>query len=478
MKKLIKDSKKGGFRGHCARRNLKLAIGAGAFLFLLAAVLICTGTTGGVISGVAMAVAPLAGFVLPEGVEFSDNEKKGLQALAEHLTKQMNDLHKGAMTEDAFKAKLTEELGKMNLSEEKIKQIEKSLEEQGMFMAKHKNGFPFSGGHGLMKAFHDNFDNLKTAIKERRVDFRVQSKEEPTADNIHMTSNTVTVSGGASAVELNGVDPNIHLKRRDRQYIHDIASTSYVQEVPETFTFDEEGDEEGAIALVDENGLKPLVKLGLIKNRVTAKKAAGRIVVTEEMMKWRPRAWAAIQRLFRDKVYRDFENQLTEDMLANAVAYAGTPLDATLATPSDLDAVIAAVLQGESLNYQFDTLVLNPADKWKIAMTTTANGTLILPYISQGGQFSLLGLRVITTNKVTAGTFVVGESGTWFIEEESPTIRTGYGEGDFEHNRFSIIGEIYYLSYVPSNNAGSFVNGNFADIKEALKSDLEAAAGV
>ena len=192
-------------------------------------------------------------------------------------------------------------------------------------------------------------------------------------------------------------------------------------------------------------------------------------MVTEEVLKWRQRVWAQILRLFQDKVGRDYEDKLTLDMLVNASAYTSTPLDDTIAEPTDFDAIIAAVLQLENLNYQPDVLVINPADKWKLAMTQTNNGMFILPYIQQGGQFGLLGLKVVTTTKINAGSFLVGEGGTWFIEREAEQIRTGLVNDDLIHNRMTIVGEIFYLSYVPSNNAGSFVSAKFADVKEALK---------
>jgi hypothetical protein len=39
---------------------------------------------------------------------------------------------------------------------------------------------------------------------------------------------------------------------------------------------------------------------------------------------------------------------------------------------------------------------------------------------------------------------------------------------DLVHNRMTIVGELFFLSYVPSNNAAGFVMGDFADIKSAL----------
>ena len=160
---------------------------------------------------------------------------------------------------------------------------------------------------------------------------------------------------------------------------------------------------------------------------------------------------------------------MTTDLLTNATSYVNSAFDDSIENPTDLDAIIASVAQLEALNYSPDVLIVNPNDKWKLAMTESKNGTLILPYIQNGGEFGLLGLRVITTTEITAGTFIVGESSTWFVEEEQPKLRTGLVNDDLIYNRMTIIGELFFLSYVPSNNAGSFVKATFASVKEALK---------
>jgi hypothetical protein len=282
------------------------------------------------------------------------------------------------------------------------------------------------------------------------------------------TGNTVSTTTGASLLDNVGRDPELYRARRGQQYIHQIADIRVVPEVPEAYVFDEEGAENGTIAIVTENGLKPQVNLKLIRNQANAQKAAGYIVVTEELMRNKPRVWTAIQRLFNDKVYRDYEDQLSTSLLGQATAYVSTPLDGTIATPTNFDAIAAAICQLENLNFAPDTLVINPSDKWAMALTTTAMGNYLFPIMTGTGQFQLLNLNVITTNKIPAGEFLVLESNIWKGEEELPSLRTGLANDDIIHNRSTIVGEIRFLFYVPTSNKGGAVHGNFADIKEAL----------
>lgn len=471
MKDLIKNTKKSGMFGYRAKRKLKLAGLALTLIVAIAGMCYMSGTLEGAVLGTVLASAPLIAFKLPEGVQFSENEQKAMSALAEWMAKNFDAYAKGQTSKEDLINDISKKLEASGFNQETLKSLQESLTKQGEVLENLKERTNSGGVNlgGLKEAFNKNWEGLQNALKTRTPGFKIKAINEHNPDMIITTDNIISTTTGAFLPESVVNDPNLHLKRIDRQYIHDIANVSYVDEVPETYTFEEEGDEEGSIAIVAENGLKPQVELKLIKNKVDADKAAGYIAVTEEVTKWRKRAWAAIQRLFRDKVYRDYENKLTANMIANASSYASTPLDGTVAEPTDFDAIIATILQGEMLNFQYDTLVINPADKWRLAMTTTANGMFVLPYIQQGGQFGLLGLRVITTNKVNAGTFLIGEGGTWYIEEESPSLRTGLMNDDMIHNRMTIVGEIFFLSYVPSNNAGAWIMGNFATIKEALQ---------
>lgn len=410
-------------------------------------------------------------FKIPKG-EFTENEQKALAAIAGEINKCFDEFSKGVITKEQLSESIAEKMSESGMTSDKIKKIENAIKEQEDTLNKLKSNVSAGGFgmSGLKAAFDKNYDGLVNAIKAEKDGFIIKAVDEHTAASILTTGNALTTTTGADLTE-GAEDPNLYLKRRDRQYIHDIASVSYVEKVPETYSFWEEGDETGAIAVVGENGLKPQVKLGLIKNKVDAQKAAGYIVVTEEVMKWRTRAWAAIQRLFSDKVYRDYENLLTTQVVGDfATGYIGTPLDGTIPANqvTDFTALVASVLQLETLNFVPDTLIINPADKWRLALTQANNGTFILPYITQGGAFNPLGLNVITTNKVATGTFLLGESGIWKIEEEAPQLRTGTVNDDLIHNRMTIVGEIFFLSYVPSNNRGGWINGNFDDIKEAL----------
>lgn len=277
-------------------------------------------------------------------------------------------------------------------------------------------------------------------------------------------------------------------KRRDREYIFDIADRTTVGSLVKYKTWLSEGDEEGAFAIVQEGGLKEKVSAGLKRNISEAEKIAGKSVYNDEVPKFKKEAYQIIRRLINDKLMRDFQSILTARLVAAAAPYVASALDDQYESPTDYHAIAAVAAQIEALNFYPDILVLNPQDKWRIGMSQDTTGAFYLsvPTVSPEGEQRILGFRVITSNKIPVGKFILGEAKLWKIEDETITIKIGYGieniygdvtdptkvtkvEHDLDHNRFRIIAETWFHSYIDSLHTGSFVYGDFAVIKEAVK---------
>lgn len=277
-------------------------------------------------------------------------------------------------------------------------------------------------------------------------------------------------------------------KRRGTQYVFDIADRSTVAEIEEYTSWLEEGDEQGAFAIVAEGAVKPLVSYALVRNFVKARKVAAKYVVTEEFVKFRKKAWRIIQGLINDKIIRDYAAILTVDLQAQAASYVGTTLDDTITNPTDFDAIAAVAAQIETLNFFPDVLIIHPQDKWRIVTQKDAEGRyyMMLPVLGADSVISLVGFRVVTSTYQTIGTFTLGEAGLFKIEEEALTIRMGYGidvttavveattvvtavASDFDTNKFRIIVETFFKDYIATNHLGSFVTASFATVKAALE---------
>lgn len=288
-------------------------------------------------------------------------------------------------------------------------------------------------------------------------------------------------------IESFNVIDGVVKKRRGTQYIFDIADVTTVAELEEYTTWLEEGSEQGAFAIVAEGAIKPLVSYALVRNFAKAKKVAAKYVITEEFAKFRKKALQIIQNLINDKILRDYAAILTTDLQAQAASYVGTSLDDTFDAPNDYDAIGAVAAQIETLNFFPDLLIIHPQDKWRLSLEKDSQGRyyMMIPMYNPDGLVSMMGFRVLTSTYQTIGTFTLGESGLFKIEQEALTIRLGYGidfttatvsgtsvvtsvTSDFDTNRMRIIVENFFKDYIATNNIGSFVTASFATVKAAL----------
>jgi hypothetical protein len=132
-------------------------------------------------------------------------------------------------------------------------------------------------------------------------------------------------------------------------------------------------------------------------------------------------------------------------------------------------------------------LIIHPQDKWRLSLEKDSQGRyfMMIPMYNPDGLVTMMGFRVLTSTYQTIGTFTLGESGLFKIEQESLTIRLGYGidyttavvsgtsvvtavSSDFDNNRMRIIVENFFKDYIATNNIGSFVTASFATVKAAL----------
>lgn len=272
-------------------------------------------------------------------------------------------------------------------------------------------------------------------------------------------------------------------KRRPYQYIFDVSNHRTDPTIKEYMTWLEEGDEEGAFAIVEEGVIKPLVSKTLVRNHVRYKKVAGKRVYTEEFNMFRREAYGILEELFNQQLLRNYQEQLTSDLIGIAVPYVATALDGQYTAPTDYHAIGAAAAQSEGLNFYPDILVINPQDKWRIALEQNSIGSFFvnIPMYDPNGNVIMMGFRVITSTLVDVGNAVLLEAGLFNVHDMPVVTRLGYGidvtktEGvvtdvtsDIDNNRFRIISEFFYHAYIGTNYTGSAVYFNFDAVKELL----------
>lgn len=279
-------------------------------------------------------------------------------------------------------------------------------------------------------------------------------------------------------------------KRQPKEWVYDLATVTTVGAIEKYITWLEEGDIQGAFAIVAEGGLKPLISGDLVRNFSTVRKAAAKYVVTEEFTKFWNRAFVIIQRLIRQKLLRDKADIIAVDFIADAAPYVSSGFGDAFPEPNDYHAIGGVASQISALNFNPDLLILNPQDLWRVGLLAGEDGHFIiqnLPLAGPDGSIGrrILGFQVRSSTKIPLGNAILAEAGLWQIEQEGISIRIGHGaqitggtsngggnvtdvQMDIDHNRYRVIVEQYFHNYLPTASEGSYVYFNFDAVKEDI----------
>lgn len=420
-----------------------------------------------------------------EGGEGDDAEsKKLLDAIQQRMAKLLEDGK--YQNREAVDALFNEQLKGLNLEALRAYETEKTkLEDSVKKIAgelqkvQNRSIVPGEKPNGIKIALEKSMEGVERVMRSKG-DNKEEIRFNVRAAAVMTTDNTIDETAVPDDLIESFSMAEFVPKRYGTQFIGEIADRITVAQVAQYKTWLEEGDIEGAFAIVAEGGLKPLVSADLVRNVSNVRKIAGKYVVTEEFAKFRKEAYRIIRQIIQDKMYRDYDAILTADLNTAAASYTGTILDGTITDPNDYDAIGAVAAQIEALNFTPDVLILNPQDKWRIRLQKDNEGRYLFPVVTESGTTIMLGLRLVTSTYQTAGTFTLGESGLYKIEEESVTVRMGYGVtvtgsnpvtnvvSDFDNNQFRVIVETFFHNYLATNHIGSFVTASFATVKAAL----------
>ena len=232
--------------------------------------------------------------------------------------------------------------------------------------------------------------------------------------------------------------------------------------------FDEQ-PKEGDFELVAEGGIKPLLQYLFERSTASYKKAAGRVIITEEFERDFPKLLSTIKSLMSIDVRNEMNDIILGDMITNASAYAYNGLDNSVDNADDYAAIGAAVAQLQSLYKVPNVLVLNPADAWRMKLTKGTDGHYIMPPFSWNGQTYEFG-TVIVDPRVAIGNFFIGDGNAYNVDLKGEIqVRIGFNSDDFIKNQYTMIVEQYFYNYISEAKKSGFIYANFA----VIKADIE-----
>lgn len=401
--------------------------------------------------------------------------KAELQKIADQTAQTVDGKIKDATEGMIKKSDLTE----LETKAAKVEALELALREQGTTIEQLKSAAAATEQKvDLQKIVEKHMEEVEKVFIAKSGHATLDIKAAAVMTTANTVDNTTFSIPAAMLESMNMLD--FVGKRYGQQWIQEIADVTTVANMEEYTTWLEEGTMEGAFAIVAEGALKPLVSTSLVRNYAKAQKIAGKYVVTEEFAKFRANAYNIIRRLIVDKLVRDYSALIVTGMNTAAAAYTGTSLDDTFAVPNDYDAVGAVAAQIAALNFQPNTIILNPADAWRIRLNKDDDNRYQFETVAQGGQRTIFGMRLVESTLQTVGYMTIGEAGLYKVENEAITIRNGYGidvtgsspvtavVSDFDNNRFRTIVEMFFKQWLPTPYAGSFVRAQFSTVKAAL----------
>ena len=319
----------------------------------------------------------------------------------------------------------------------------------------------------MYNVIKENHAKIVEAVKEKKdfpeFAFKVAA--------MHMTNNgTVSnVSGLNFPTSSFEVDNDIFMIKVPENFILRVIRNSQRAKVPQTVIKTQQVPSEGAVAVVAEGAVKPLLQYKFQRTSTSRKKYAGRIEWTEEFEMDFEALLDAIVDMFERDVITAWQDDLIKIITTNATAYVSSSLDGTLVSPDNGLAIVAAAQQVKALGYTPNFVLMNPVDIDAAVYTQDADGNFQLkPYIDASGN-RIAGITVIPSLKIDEGTALVGDFSIYKEIHSAFIIRRGQYGDQFIENEYTLVGEVFsVLNAAPASYTG-VVKINLATVKAALK---------
>lgn len=394
--------------------------------------------------------------------DFSPEEETFLGSIGEAIEKAFE---LSSVERSKKLAEITEKLGSFDEGQS-VSAIVRGLSDKITTLEeKAKRGFSANDKFNLKKALEGKKSEIENVIRAKGQAWSLEFKAKRAASALMTTSTVVT---GAAAINTDNVFDDIELTviKYPANFVGDAINSRMVGKVPYSIKWKEEvtaGD--GVIGSVNEGATKTLVDYKFEWKYAYRKKYAGRIEFTEETEIDFEQLTLDIIDMFESQVLRTYNDGLLTDILAWAPSYTSTILNSTIVKPNIMNVVNAGKLQISNNNYTADTLIINPGDYAETQNMQNINGDPI--FVPDNVLFP--GLNLFVTNKITAGTVLVGEGMIVKEQHGSYIVRSGQYGNQLIENEKTIIGELYSVIKLPTRSKKGWVKLDVATVKAALK---------
>ncbi len=421
-------------------------------------------------SGVSMAtVGILATLKKADGSEFGESDKELLTAIDKLITAAVQN--KTSKEDIEKQLKELEERFPNTIKQETIDNINETLKNQASLLDALKEA-----GKGLNKnaketamsliskelMSKENQEKLQAMRVDRKGSFKVIVK--------------APLNDGADDLQQTSYMPGINYAPQERNRISDHVNIIVDNRPNSTYTYSEEYDPTGSIAVVDCGALKPLV--GAKYRQVTAnpEKFAGHIKECDDLLLYVPALLGQMQNLLMRKLEDARDAAIVSMLDADGAVFNLTGASTT--NPNDRDALRYSIAQCRTLNHYPTHVFLNPVDAANMDCVKGEDGHyLFITNGAPGMPPTVSAIAVYETNQIPQGSFCVGDMTRVNLRYLTDIIfRVHYGvtidgsdvTDDNTHDIITIVCEQFVNKFIKTLDSGAFVYDTFANVKGAL----------
>lgn len=255
-----------------------------------------------------------------------------------------------------------------------------------------------------------------------------------------------------------------------------LAAYPYTDSVPKEGDFD----------WVGEGAEKPLMDLNIETRYAEPKKVAAYMNMTEEAVTDIPGMQSIATNYLRAK--HDLKRQ---NGILFGTGVGSEPTGATVygrlfvaggmanlvVTPNFMDVVNAAITDifvthnyTDEMPYMANLVMVNPVDFYtELVAAKDANGLPLYPAASLFNRVTLGGVTIVPEETIPAGKIFVADMSKYNVTNYvGYTVRIGWVNDDFIHNRFCMVGESRLHAFVKELDQQAFIYDDIATIKAAI----------
>lgn len=395
------------------------------------------------------------------GKEATEATKSAMKQAEIDLNAKAAEFRTGLMSEKAFEDFKAETMAPIN---ETLKKLEEASKEQGTKMAAFlEKGTPNS------KTMEQFIEEQAPKIKELResgkfIEFTGKQLKEAGVNSISGAIPTPSpyAPGIGGPLQIFDIirNPNFITSKIDLGSTNQ-SRLAWANEI--------EAIQGGASANIPEGGLKPQIQHQYTVETSVAKKAAGWIELTDEFEQDLPNFAANVRRQLQIDVERAWDDQIQIDVQNAARSYEITGLDGEIAEANRWDALMAMLAQVGSYNFVPNGIAINWITN---AMLQTAKAT-----VSGGGSGEYLlppfagmvnGLLSFA-NKMQVGNALVGDFKQYHVDiYKDFVLKIGWINDELIYNKFAIVGELRYHSYISDARKKALVYDSLAGVANQI----------